>query len=551
MSLDTVRIVVQGKEFYTKKGTTLEEIAKEFQKDFKHPILIAKTNNTLKELDYKIEKTKDISFLDLSNKEGNRIHVNTLVFILSVAVKELYGIKYDIRSRHSIDKGLYIGTNFVLTEARLNDIKNKMLEIINEERPITKLNVDRLEARDYFSKIGDKSKVNILKYTTNSYITLYKLGNYYDYFYTKMPINTKYVKEFDLTYIAKDGLVLRYPTIYNDDSIKEYQNHPGMFKAFNECSDWAKTINITDASELNDVVSAGHIDEFIRINEAKQNDELMELAKKIKNNGELKAVLLAGPSSSGKTTTSKKLCMYLKSFGMKPVVISMDDYFVERDETPLDENGKPDYECLEAVDIKLLDEQLYDLVNGKEVVVPTYNFLTGKKEFKDKLQLDQNGILVIEGIHALDNKILGNSNGKNVFRIYISPLTEFNIDNHNCISTSSNRLLRRIVRDNKTRGHSVKKTLDSWAEVRTGEEKYIFPYQDNADYVFNSGLLYEIGVLKTYVEPLLFAVDPRDSCYEEAKRLINFLGFFLPIPADAIPQDSVLREFIGGSCFYE
>ena len=551
MSLDTVKITVDGKDFYTKKGTTLEAIAKEFEKDFKHPILVAKANNSLKELNYKVEKPKNITFLDLTSKEGNKIHINTLVFILSVAVKELYGIKYDVYSRHSIDKGLYIGTNFVLTESRLEDIKKKMEEIINEERPITKLNVDRLEARDYFSKIGDKSKVNILKYTTNSYITLYKLGNYYDYFYTRMPINTKYVKEFDLTYISKDGLVLRFPTIYNSDTIKEYQDHPGMFKAFKDCSDWAKTMNVTDASLLNDVVSTGKIDEFIRINEAKQNNELLELAKRIKNNGELKAVLLAGPSSSGKTTTSKKLCMFLKSFGVKPLVISMDDYFVEREETPVDENGKPDYECLEAVDLKLLDKQLQELVSGEEVTLPTYNFLTGKKEFKEKAKLDPNGIIVMEGIHALDDKILKNSNGKNVFRIYISALTELNIDNHNCISTTSNRLLRRIVRDNKTRGHSVQKTLSSWGEVRTGEEKYIFPYQDNADYVFNSGLLYEIGILKTYVEPLLYSVDPRDSCYEEAKRLINFLGFFLPIPADAIPQDSVLREFIGGSCFYE
>ena len=550
MNLDTVKIKVNGKEFYTKKKTTLEEISKEFEKEYKHPILIAKANNSLKELNYQVVKTKDIKFLDLTSSEGNRIHINTLVFILEVAIKELYGIKYDIYTRHSIDKGLYISTNFELTEQRLNDIKNKMLEIIKEQRPITKLNVDRLEARDYFSKIGDKSKVNILKYTTNTYITLYKLGNYYDYFYTKMPINTKYVQEFDLTYISNSGLVLRFPTVYKNDEIAEYEHHPGMLKVFKECHEWASAINITNASELNDIVSTGKIDEYIRITEAKQNNELLELAKKIKNNAELKAVLLAGPSSSGKTTTSKKLCMYLKSFGVKPLVISMDDYFVEREETPMDENGKPDYECLEAVDLKLLDEQLRALVKGEEVTLPTYNFLTGKKEFKDKAKLDANGIIVMEGIHALDSKILKNSNGKNVFRIYISALTELNIDNHNYISTTSNRLLRRIVRDNKTRGHNVQKTISSWSEVRKGEEKYIFPYQDNADYVFNSGLIYEIGVLKTYVEPLLFAVDPRDSCYEEAKRLINFLGFFLPIPADAIPQDSILREFIGGSCFY-
>ena len=547
--MDNVRITINNEEFFTKKKTTLKEIAKVFQKNFKHPIIAAKVNNSLKELDYQITKPKDIEFVDLTTKEGNKIHVNGLLFVLIVAIKELYGIRYDIKVEHSIDKGLYIRTNFELNEQRLKDIKNKMTEIIKEERPITKLNVDRLEARDYFSKIGDKSKVNVLKYTTNTYITLYKLGQYYDYFYTKMPISTGVLKEFDFTFISKEGFVLRFPTIYSKDKIKDYESHPNMFKVFEECRQWCNTMNVSNASELNALVSTGKIDEFIKIAESKQNQELMDLAKKIYESKTIKVVMLAGPSSSGKTTTSKKICMYLKSFGIKPVVISMDDYFVEREETPVDERGKPDYECLQAIDIKLLDKQLHDLVDGKEVIVPTYNFLTGKKEFKNKLQLDKNGILVIEGIHALDDRILGNADGKNVFRIYISPITELNVDNHNYISTTDNRLLRRIVRDNKTRGHSVNSTISTWPEVRNGEEKYIFPYQDNADYTFNSALIYEIGILKTYVEPLLYAVDPRDSCYEEAKRLINFLGFFLPIPADAIPQDSILREFIGGSFF--
>lgn len=547
--MDNIKITINDKEFYVKRKTTLAEIANEFQSNYHHPILIAKVNNTLKELNYEITKPKNIEFLDLTSREGNKIHVNALIFILVVSIKELYGAKYDIRVQHSIDKGLYIETNFEITEKRLNDIKEKMNKIIAEERPITKLNVDRLEARDYFSKIGDKAKVNILKYTTNTYITLYKLGEYYDYFYTKMPINTKQVPEFDLTYLQNNGLVLRFPTVYINDQIKDYENHPNMFRVFNECHAWGELMHIKNAADLNALVSTGKVEELIRISETKQSNELLQLAERIYNNKDLKIVLLAGPSSSGKTTTSKKLCMFLRSFGVNPAVISMDDYFVEREETPLNEEGKPDYECLEAVDLKLFDNQIEQILKGEEVVTPTYNFLTGNKEYNNKIKLGNSDVLVIEGIHALDKRVLTNISKNKIFRIYISALTELNIDNHNYISTTDNRLLRRIIRDNKTRGHGVQKTISTWPDVRSGEEKYIFPYQDNADYTFNSALIYEIGVLKTYAEPLLYAVDPSDSCYEEAKRLINFLGFFLPIPADAIPKDSILREFVGGSFF--
>ena len=547
--MDNIKITINDKEFYVKRKTTLAEIANEFQSNYHHPILIAKVNNTLKELNYEITKPKNIEFLDLTSREGNKIHVNALIFILVVSIKELYGAKYDIRVQHSIDKGLYIETNFEITEKRLNDIKEKMNKIIAEERPITKLNVDRLEARDYFSKIGDKAKVNILKYTTNTYITLYKLGEYYDYFYTKMPINTKQVPEFDLTYLQNNGLVLRFPTVYINNQIKDYENHPNMFRVFNECHAWGELMHIKNAADLNALVSTGKVEELIRISETKQSNELLQLAEKIYNNKDLKIVLLAGPSSSGKTTTSKKLCMFLRSFGVNPAVISMDDYFVEREETPLNEEGKPDYECLEAVDLKLFDNQIEKILKGEEVVTPTYNFLTGNKEYNNKIKLGNSDVLVIEGIHALDKRVLTNISKNKIFRIYISALTELNIDNHNYISTTDNRLLRRIIRDNKARGHGVQKTISTWPDVRSGEEKYIFPYQDNADYTFNSALIYEIGVLKTYAEPLLYAVDPSDSCYEEAKRLINFLGFFLPIPADAIPKDSILREFVGGSFF--
>ena len=385
--MDNIKITINDKEFYVKRKTTLAEIANEFQSNYHHPILIAKVNNTLKELNYEITKPKNIEFLDLTSREGNKIHVNALIFILVVSIKELYGAKYDIRVQHSIDKGLYIETNFEITEKRLNDIKEKMNKIIAEERPITKLNVDRLEARDYFSKIGDKAKVNILKYTTNTYITLYKLGEYYDYFYTKMPINTKQVPEFDLTYLQNNGLVLRFPTVYINNQIKDYENHPNMFRVFNECHAWGELMHIKNAADLNALVSTGKVEELIRISETKQSNELLQLAEKIYNNKDLKIVLLAGPSSSGKTTTSKKLCMFLRSFGVNPAVISMDDYFVEREETPLNEEGKPDYECLEAVDLKLFDNQIEKILKGEEVVTPTYNFLTGNKEYNNKIKL--------------------------------------------------------------------------------------------------------------------------------------------------------------------
>lgn len=547
--MNNIKIVYKDQEFFVNKGTKLKEIAAEFQKNYKHPILIAKVNNTLKELDYELTRSKNIDLIDLTSREGNKIHVNTLIFILVVSIKELYGSKYDIRVEHSIDKGLYIETNFEITEKRLDDIKNKMTSIIKEKRPIQKLTVDRLEAMDYFSKIGDKAKVNILKYTTNTYITLYKLGEYYDYFYTKMPINTSQVREFETTYLTKNSFVLRFPTIYIPDKIKSYEEHPHMFQVFAECHDWGRLMHIENAADLNRLVSNGKVEELIRISETKQSNELLKVAEQIKNNENIKIVLIAGPSSSGKTTTSMKLCMYLRSFGVNPSVLSMDNYFVEREETPLDESGKPDYECLEALDLDLFDSQIEEILSGKEVTIPTFNFITGKKEYTSQIQLKNNQILVIEGIHALDKRILTNIKQENKFRIYISALTELNIDNHNYISTTDNRLLRRIIRDNKTRGHNVNHTISSWPSVRVGEEKYIFPYQDNADYTFNSALIYEIGVLKTYAEPLLYAVDPKDECYEEAKRLINFLGFFLPIPADAIPKDSILREFIGNSFF--
>lgn len=550
--IETLEITINNKKYNYSKDITLQEIYMEHQGEFRFPIILAKVNNRLKELSATLTESATVEFIDLTTSEGNRAHLNGLIFILQYAVKKLFGKNSDILVQHSLDKGLYIDTNFKISEEKLLKIKEVMIDIITKDLPITKVTIDRIEAINYFKEIGDFTKAGVLRYNTNNYITLYRLGNIYNYFYNLMPTSTGKVKDFDLTYIKDNGFVLRFPTVYINNKIQKYKHHPHMFEAFAENKEWAKIIGVRNSVELNKVVSTGKINDLIKIDETLQSNRLLSVAKEINaKKNKVKIVLIAGPSSSGKTTTSRKLCMYLKSFGLEPKTIGMDDYFVEKEETPLDENNNPDFECLEAVDLKLFDKQMANLLSGKNVKIPTYNFSTGKKEYHNEMQLEEKDILIIEGIHALDNKILTNIDRSKKFKIYISPLTELNLDDQNRIPTTDNRLLRRIVRDNRTRNYSVEKTLKQWPSVRLGEEKYIFPFQDESDVTINSAAIYEIGVLKTYVEPLLYSVESTSPYYEEAKRLINFLRLFLPIPADAIPQDAVIREFIGGSYFHE
>lgn len=546
---ETINVKINGKNYEYFKGISLEEISKTFQIERKYPILLAKVNKSIKELTYQVTHDTKIEFLDLTSREGSRTHISGLTFIILYAVKTLYGRNADIVIQHSLDKGIYIETNFDLNEEKVNQIKQEMIRIIASDLDITKLTIDRLEAIKYFKTINDLPKAGVMKYNTNNYITLYRLGNLYNYFYNLMPTSTGRLKDFDLTYIKDNGFILRFPTTYINDHIKEYQHHPHMFEVFKEYRDWARIMNIENSVDLNKIVSSGKINDLIRIDETLQSNRLLNIATMISQNKNIKVVLMAGPSSSGKTTTSLKLSMYLRSCGLKIRTLSMDDFFKDKEETPLGPDGKPDYECLEAVDLKLFDEKIEHLLNYEEVILPTYNFILGIKEYKTKAKLEKNEILVIEGIHGLDSNILTSIPRENKFKIYLSPLTEINMDNHNRVSTSDNRLLRRMIRDNRTRGYGVEKTLEAWAKVRQGEEKYIFPYQDEADVTFNTALIYELGVLKTYVEPLLYSVEAESDYYEEAKRLIDFLRLFLPIPSDAIPDDSILREFIGGGCF--
>ena len=548
--IETVEVIINNKKYNYDKDTTLFEIAQDFKDDFKYPIILARVGNRLKELTTPIEEPCTIEFLDLTSPEGNTTHVNGLVYIMVYAVKRLYGKSANIIVEHSLDKGIYIESTFKLNEQKVKDIKEKMKEIIAEDKPIIKMNIDRMEAMKYFEKVGDDAKAGVMKYNTNNYVTLYRLGNLYNYFYNLMPRSTALVKDFDLTYIKDNGFILRFPTVYINDKIKKYEHHPKMFEVFKQYRDWGKKLNLSTSVDLNRIVSTGRISDMIKIDSTVFDHRVLTVAKEISDQKKnIKIVLIAGPSSSGKTTTSKKLCMYLQLFGLTPKVIGMDDYFVEREETPKNEDGSYDYECLEAVDLKLFDKQVASLLKGDEVLLPSFNFTFGKKEYNKQMKLEEDDILVIEGIHALDDKVLTNIPRTQKYKIYISPLTELNVDDHNRISTTDNRLLRRIIRDNRTRGHSVDDTLAAWKSVRNGEEKYVFPYQDDSDVTINSAATYEIGVLKTYVEPLLYSVETTSPYYEEAKRLIDFLRVFLPIPSDAIPEDAIIREFIGGSYF--
>ena len=550
--IEQIEVIINDKVYKYSKGITLQEIYMEHQEKHRYPIILARVNDKQKELSFPLKENSKVEFIDLTSPEGNRAHINGLTFILICAVKKLYGNNANVIIQHSIDKGIYFQTTFRLTEEKLQNIKAEMKEIISKDLPITKLTIDRLEAKKYYNDIGEKVKAEVLKYNTDNYIHLYRLGNNYNYFYNLMPPSTGKIKDFDLTFESASGLVLRFPTIYINDRIPNYVHHPKMFDVFREFKQWGKLIGVETSVDLNRIVSTGNISDLIKIDETLQSNRLLNIAKSINDKkNEVKIVLIAGPSSSGKTTTSRKLCMYLKSFGLHPKTIGMDDYFVERNENPVDENGNPDYECLEAIDLKLFDNQIAALLKGEKVRVPTYNFVIGEKQFRTDMKLEDNDVLIIEGIHALDTKILTNIPKEKKYKIYISPLTELNMDNHNRIPTTDNRLLRRIVRDNRTRNYSVEDTLKQWSSVRAGEEKYIFPFQDESDATINSAAIYEIGVLKTYAEPLLYSVESDSPYYEEAKRLIRFLRLFLPIPSDSIPEDAVIREFIGGGYFHE
>ncbi len=530
---------------------SLLEISEEFKKYFNFPILAAKVDNNIMELNDKLEHAADVDFYDRSSVIGNSIYSRGVQFLLIVAVKRVCG-EASVKIEHSIDKGVYCELEGVsLDKNMLKKIEEEMRVIVSEDLKFTKLSVARLDAIKYFKKKKQKDKVNVLKYISNSFVNIYRLDDVYDYFFSDMPYSTRCLDEFKLTYIKDNGFVLSYPDIYNPEVTLNYTHRKMIFNTFLDYTEWGKTIGVSNASDLNQIVSTGKYNDLIRLSEAHYESQLAGIAEKIyQHKNKIKLVLIAGPSSSGKTTTAKKLEIYLRSRGFNTHGISIDDYFVDREKTPKNAYGEYDLESLNAVDIDLFNKHLTRLLEGDRVLIPEYNFVLGKREYKKKwLQMKENDIILIEGLHGLNEDLTPSVERNQKYKIYISPLTQLNIDNHNRIHTSDTRRLRRIIRDNKTRGYNAADTLRMWPRIREGEEKYIFPYQDDVDAIINSALAYELGVLKTYAEPLLFSVGEEDPIYPEALRLINFLRNFLPIPSDDIPRESVLREFIGGSCF--
>ncbi len=538
----------QKKEYV--KGIKLREIVETLKKEYPEGVICAKYNNQIINPEDSLYKSGILSLYDINTKQGNKIYEKGLIYLFELSALEVLGKNTEIIVKHSIDKGIFCKIDKPVTSDEVSKIKKVMQEKVKEALPFKKIETSKSEAIEYFKSIKREDKVRTLFYNTSNFVTLYQLDDMYNYIIGDLPNDTSILKYFDLSLIKDKGIVVRFPSIYDNGQVKKYTHHENYFNSLEEYSTWGNNLNINNLGELNDFIINNNAGEIIQLSEIMQDYKLLTIAEQIVLNKEnYKIVLLSGPSSSGKTTTSMKLSLYLKSLGLNPTHLSIDDYFHERSETPLGANGKPDFESLTAVDTKLFDNQISKLLKGSKVTVPTFNFVEGKKEYKRTIQLKDNDILIIEGLHALNENILTNIPKKKKFKVYISPLTYLNIDNDNRISMTDLRLLRRIVRDNRTRGYSPSTTLNNWSDVRDGEEKYVFPYQDNADVIFNSSLAYELAVLKTFAEPLLFTIKEDDIEYLTAQRLLELLKCVLPIPSETVPQISILREFIGGSYF--
>lgn len=530
------------------KDTTLYDLIKRLNKT--DDIIACSINNEIVELSYKLKEDTKLKLISIKDRMGAKIYRSGLKFIYITAIKELFGINTDVKLLHSLDKGIYTRIDLDLTVDIVKDIKAKMEELVSRDLRFEKITTSRKEAIKYFNEVKEKEKSSMYKQMTGDALTLYNLLNYYNYFYTKMPYSTGIIKSFDLTLTKDKGVMLEYPSTY-DMKIPPYTHMDQVLNVFKEYGRWADTLGVKYVSDVNNVVIEGKIKEFIELNEIKQNNDLLKIASEIeKNLNNIKLVLIAGPSSSGKTTTSKKLSLYLKSKGINPFVLSTDDFFKNRIDTPKNENGEYEYDIPEALDIDLFNEKLTSLIKGEETLLPTYNFLTGEKEYKHPpVTLKNRDLIIVEGIHTLNEMLTSKIDRKNKLKIYISPFTPLDLDRHNHVSTVDLRLIRRLVRDYRTRGYNAEETLKNWRVVRRSEEKYIFPYQKEADIVLNTALIYELGVLKTYAVPILFSVSYNSEYYSEALRIINFLKSFLNISDSMLPETALLREFVGGGYF--
>ena len=532
-------------------GSTLFDVFSAFDLKMTHGPVSARVNNKVEGMHYRVYNSKDVEFLDMASASGSRAYTRTLFFVLCKAVQDIYP-NTDVVIDIPVSNGFYVDIRLgrPVVEEDVNILRRRMQEIIDAKMPIRRYMVPTEDAIALFLEKGDVEKVKLLKTSGSIYTTYYKIGEYVDFYYGTLLTNTSGLYLFGLEKYY-DGMLLRIPSLKNPDKLGEMTKQDKMFDIFKEHHRWQDILGIRTVGDFNQAIDAGHATDIINISEALQEKKIANIAEDIANRQGVKLVLLAGPSSSGKTTSCKRLSIQLAVNGLKPLQISLDDYFVDRDRTPKDDNGEYDFESIYALDLDLLNEQFNALFRGEEVELPKYDFQSGKsKKSGNRLKMTDNNVLVVEGIHALNPELTAHIPQEQIFRVYASALTTILLDNHNYIPTTDNRLLRRIIRDYKYRGVSAQETIHRWPSVRAGENKWIFPFQENADAMLNTAMLYELAVIKTQAEPLLQQVPENCEEYAEAYRLLKFLKYFKGIPYNNLPPTSLLREFLGGSSFH-
>ena len=551
--METNKLNVMGKEMQIKEGTTFGDLAKEFQGEFPSAILLAKQGNSIKELDYEIKDAGDITFLDVTSEEGMRVYHRGVSFLLVKAARDILGDEAHVVIEHSLRSNLYCeirNPKVEMTAELLKQLEDKMQEYVAADLPIGKKIFRKDRAMEIVKKQGMQDKAELFRFRRASSVNLYELDGFYDYFYGYMPPTTGVLNLFGLATHEK-GFLLRFPDPENPAELLPLQIPEKISNVFMEQMRWCQLMGVSNVADLNNTIVKGKYGDLVRINEALHEKKIAEIADQIyQRMDQVRVVLIAGPSSSGKTSFANRLSIQLKALGVKPHKVSLDDYFLNRDDTPVDENGKKNFEVIEALDLPLLNSDLKKIIAGEKVELPYYNFMTGKREYNGEfVQLGEGEVLVMEGIHGLNDRLTAEIPAEYKFKIFISAITQLNVDDHNRISTSDSRLIRRMVRDNQFRGRDARLTIATWNDVTQGEEDNIFPFQENADAVFNSATLYELSVLKQYAEPQLFAIDSSMPEYATAKRLIKLLGYFLANPGLDIPNNSLIKEFVGGSVF--
>lgn len=531
----------------------LKELADKAQPEFKDKIVLARVNGKLCELWKKVYPDSKIEYITTAQSDGLLTYKRSATLIMLKAIYDVYGHTdiERVKVEFSLSKGYYctVKGNVSVNDEFICRVKARMREIVDGDMPIMKHTIPKDEAVKHFGNHGMYDKEKLFRYRKSSTVNVYRLDGFEDYYYGYMVPSSGYIQHYEL-FLYDKGFVIQFPTVENTKDIPEFAPQNKLFKVLDESTEWCRMLGVETVGDLNETIVSGNIKELILVQEALQEKKLADIAQRISDDSSKKFIMIAGPSSSGKTTTSYRLAIQLRAHGMRPHQISLDNYFVNREFTPKDENGDYNFECLEALDIEQFNKDMTALLNGERVELPSFNFKLGKREYNgDYKELGPSDVLVIEGIHGLNDRLSYSLPKESKFKIYLSALTQLNIDEHNRIPTTDGRLIRRIVRDAKTRGTSAKKTIAMWPSVRKGEEENIFPFQEEADVMFNSALIYELALLKQYAEPLLFGIGRDEPEYPEANRLIKFLDYFLGIPNDFIPINSIAREFIGGSCF--